>query len=82
MGDNTHKELANFPWHADEQKLMYPFYEKIARIRHSQCLHPQKGCSLRQWNKRFPRLRPYADCPISAPRRGDLFTTELPRLPL
>src|SRR5580704_7675304 len=31
VGDNTHKELAAYPWHADDEKLMYPFYEKIAK---------------------------------------------------
>ena len=31
VGDNTHKELAAHPWHADDEKLMYPFYEKIAK---------------------------------------------------
>jgi uncharacterized protein len=60
VGDNTHKELANFPWHADDQKLMYPFYEKIARtgIRNV-CIH--KGLFAPAVEAKFPRLRPYAD---------------------
>ncbi len=41
VGDNTHKELAAHPWHADDEKLMYPFYEKIAKTGHPQRLHPQ-----------------------------------------
>jgi uncharacterized protein len=60
VGDNTHKELANFPWHADDQKLMYPFYEKIAKtgIRNV-CIH--KGLFAPSVEAKFPRLRPYAD---------------------
>jgi predicted TIM-barrel fold metal-dependent hydrolase len=60
VGDNTHKELANFPWHADDQTLMYPFYERIARtgIRNV-CIH--KGLFAPAVEAKFPRLRPYAD---------------------
>ena len=60
VGDNTHKELAAFPWHADDQKLMYPFYEKIAKsgIRNV-CIH--KGLFTPSVAERFPRLLPYAD---------------------
>jgi uncharacterized protein len=60
VGDNTHKELAGYPWHADDQKLMYPFYEKIARtgIRNV-CIH--KGLFAPAVEEKFPRLRPYAD---------------------
>ena len=41
VGDNTHKELAKHPWRADDEKLMYPFYEKAAKIGHQERLHPQ-----------------------------------------
>ncbi|HET6308413.1 MAG TPA: amidohydrolase family protein [Rhodopila sp.] len=60
VGDNTHKELANFPWHADDEKLMYPFYERISRsgIRNV-CIH--KGLFAPAVEAKFPRLRPYAD---------------------
>jgi predicted TIM-barrel fold metal-dependent hydrolase len=60
VGDNTHKELAAYPWHADDQKLMYPFYEKIAKtgIRNV-CIH--KGLFAPAVEEKFPRLRPYAD---------------------
>ena len=60
VGDNTHKELANYPWHADDQKLMYPFYQKIAKtgIRNV-CIH--KGLFAPAVEQKFPRLRPYAD---------------------
>ena len=60
VGDNTHKDTAAFPWHADDEKLMYPFYEKIAKtgIRNV-CIH--KGLFAPAVEAKFPRLRPYAD---------------------
>ena len=60
VGDNTHKEMASHPWHADDEKLMYPFYEKIAKtgIRNV-CIH--KGLFAPAVEEKFPRLRPYAD---------------------
>jgi predicted TIM-barrel fold metal-dependent hydrolase len=60
VGDNTHKELAAYPWHADDQKLMYPFYEKISKsgIRNV-CIH--KGLFAPAVAEKFPRLLPYAD---------------------
>src|SRR5580698_6254347 len=60
VGDNTHKELAAFPWHADDQKLMYPFYEKIAKTGiKNVCIH--KGLFAPAVAEKFPRLLPYAD---------------------
>ena len=60
VGDNTHKEQANHPWHADDEKLMYPFYEKIAKtgIRNV-CIH--KGLFAPAVAEKFPKLLPYAD---------------------
>jgi len=60
VGDNTHKELANFPYHLDDEKLMYPFYEKAVKsgIRNV-CIH--KGLFAPAVEEKFPRLRPYAD---------------------
>jgi uncharacterized protein len=60
VGDNTHKELAHWPWHADDEKLMYPFYEKAAKsgIRNI-CIH--KGLFAPAVAQQFPRLLPYAD---------------------
>jgi predicted TIM-barrel fold metal-dependent hydrolase len=60
VGDNTHKELARHPWHADDEKLMYPFYEKIAKTGiKNVCIH--KGLFAPSVEKAFPNLRPYAD---------------------
>lgn len=60
VGDNTHKELAHWPWHADDEKLMYPFYEKAVKsgIKNI-CIH--KGLFAPAIAKKYPRLRPYAD---------------------
>ena len=60
VGDNTHKELAHWPWHADDEKLMYPFYEKMAKSGiKNVCIH--KGLFAPAVAEKFPRLRPYAD---------------------
>src|SRR3954465_1872836 len=60
VGDNTHKELAHHPYRLDDEKLMYPFYEKAVKsgIRNV-CLH--KGLFAPAVEEKFPRLRPYAD---------------------
>jgi predicted TIM-barrel fold metal-dependent hydrolase len=60
VGDNTHKELAAHPWHADDEKLMYPFYEKISKTAiKNVCIH--KGLFAPAVGEKFPRLLPYAD---------------------
>ena len=60
VGDNTHKELANYPYHLDDEKLMYPFYEKAAKSGiKNVCIH--KGLFAPAVEEKFPRLRPYAD---------------------
>jgi uncharacterized protein len=60
VGDNTHKELAHWPWHADDEKLMYPFYERAAKAGiKNVCIH--KGLFAPGVEQQFPRLRPYAD---------------------
>ena len=60
VGDNTHKELAHHPYRLDDEKLMYPFYEKAVKsgIRNV-CIH--KGLFAPAVEERFPHLRPYAD---------------------
>ena len=32
VGDNTHKELSTHPWRMDDEKLAYPFYEKLVKF--------------------------------------------------
>ena len=60
VGDNTHKDLAKHPWRADDEKLMYPFYEKIAKTGiKNVCIH--KGLFAPATEQQYPNLRPYAD---------------------
>jgi len=60
VGDNTNKDHANHPYHLDDEKLMYPFYEKAVKagIRNI-CIH--KGLFAPAVEQQFPNLRPYAD---------------------
>ncbi|HUK61263.1 MAG TPA: amidohydrolase family protein [Stellaceae bacterium] len=60
VGDNTHKETSHYPYRLDDEKLMYPAYEKFAKsgIRNV-CIH--KGLFAPAVEKQFPHLRPYAD---------------------
>src|SRR5262245_23812745 len=40
VGDNTHKELSKHPWRMDDEKLVYPFYEKIVKAGYDiVCVH-------------------------------------------
>jgi len=60
VGDNTHKESSHYPWRLDDEKLMYPAYERFQRagIRNV-CIH--KGLFAPSVAKQFPNLLPYAD---------------------
>ncbi len=60
VGDNTHKDLARHPWHLDDEKLMYPAYEKFARAGiKNVCIH--KGLFAPPVEAQYPQLAPYAD---------------------
>ena len=60
VGDNTHKDSAHFPWHLDDEKLMYPAYGKFVKSGiKNVCIH--KGLFAPAIEEKFPRLRPYAD---------------------
>lgn len=65
VGDNTNKHLARHPWHLDDEKLMYPFYEKLVKASKANpslanvCVH--KGLFPQSVTKKFPHLVPYAD---------------------
>jgi hypothetical protein len=60
VGDNTHKELAQHPYRLDDEKLMYPFYEKALKSGiKNVCIH--KGLFAPATEQKFPQLRPYAD---------------------
>jgi predicted TIM-barrel fold metal-dependent hydrolase len=59
VGDNTNKHLAQHPWRMDDEKLLYPFYERLVRAgKNIVCVH--KGLYPQQVTDRFPHLVPYA----------------------
>lgn len=59
IGDNTNKQLAQWPWRMDDERLMYPFYERLVKAGIPiVCVH--KGLFPPQVEARFPRLLPYA----------------------
>ena len=59
VGDNTNKQLARHPWRMDDEKLMYPFYEKILKAGHNiVCVH--KGLFPPSTEQQFPHLTAYA----------------------
>ena len=59
VGDNTNKDLARHPWRMDDEKLVYPFYEKIVKAGHDiVCVH--KGLYPPSTERRWPHLVPYA----------------------
>jgi predicted TIM-barrel fold metal-dependent hydrolase len=65
VGDNTNKHLARHPWHLDDEKLLYPFYEKLLKASKDKpslrnvCVH--KGLFPPSVTQRFPQLLAYAD---------------------
>ena len=60
VGDNTNKHLSRHPYRLDDEKLVYPAYEKFAKagIRNV-CIH--KGLFAPSTAKQFPNLVAYAD---------------------
>jgi predicted TIM-barrel fold metal-dependent hydrolase len=60
IGDNTHKDKSQHPWRMDDEKLVYPAYEKMQRAGLvNVCVH--KGLFPPSLDQRFPSLRPYCD---------------------
>ena len=60
VGDNTNKQLSKHPWRMDDEKLLYPFYEKLQKAGLvNVCVH--KGLYSPAVTKRFPELLKYAD---------------------
>jgi uncharacterized protein len=60
IGDNTHKELARYPWRMDDEKVTYLGYEKMQKAGiKNVCVH--KGLFPPSLDTLYPRLRPYAD---------------------
>jgi len=60
VGDNTNKQLSKHPWRMDDEKLLYPFYEKLAKAGLvNVCVH--KGLYNLAASQRFPQLLDHAD---------------------
>lgn len=65
VGDNTNKHLSKHPWHLDDEKLLYPFYEKLVKWSKTNpslanvCVH--KGLYPPSVTAQFPELAKYAD---------------------
>jgi hypothetical protein len=60
IGDNTNKQLSKHPWRMDDEKLVYPFYEKIVKAGYDiVCVH--KGLYAPSVAQQFPHLTAYAN---------------------
>jgi uncharacterized protein len=60
IGDNTHKDMSKHPWRLDDEKLVYPAYEKFLKAGlHNVCIH--KGLFPPSVEKQFPHLLEYSD---------------------
>ncbi|PYM17096.1 MAG: amidohydrolase [Candidatus Rokuibacteriota bacterium] len=60
IGDNTNKNLSKHPWHLDDEKLVYSFYEKCVKAGlQNVCIH--KGLFPPSVAQQFPDLLPYCD---------------------
>jgi predicted TIM-barrel fold metal-dependent hydrolase len=60
IGDNTNKDLSKHPWNLDDEKLVYPAYEKFQKAGLKNiCIH--KGLFPPSVEKQFPHLLPYCD---------------------
>ena len=60
IGDNTNKSLSKHPWRLDDEKLVYPAYEKFLKAGlMNVCIH--KGLFPPSVEKDFPHLLEYSD---------------------
>lgn len=60
IGDNTNKNLSKYPWRMDDEKVVYPFYEKILKAGiNTVCVH--KGLFPPSVEAQFPHLLQHSD---------------------
>ena len=65
IGDNTNKHLSKWPFRLDDEKIMYPFYEKLVKWSKTSptsinvCIH--KGLFPPEIEAKFPHLLDYSD---------------------
>ena len=60
IGDNTHKDISQYPWRMDDETVTYRGYELAVKpaSRTSACT---RGCSRTSVEKQFPHLLAYCD---------------------
>jgi predicted TIM-barrel fold metal-dependent hydrolase len=60
VGDNTNKNVGKYPWRMDDEKVTYPFYEKILKAGNNiVCVH--KGLFPPSAAQQWPHLLAYSD---------------------
>jgi hypothetical protein len=60
IGDNTNKSVGKYPWRMDDEKVTYPFYEKILKAGNNiVCVH--KGLFPPAAAQQWPHLLNYSD---------------------
>ncbi|HVR94056.1 MAG TPA: amidohydrolase family protein, partial [Casimicrobiaceae bacterium] len=60
IGDNTNKNMSKHPWRMDDEKLVYPAYERFVKAGlKNVCIH--KGLFPPSVEKQFPHLLEYSD---------------------
>jgi hypothetical protein len=60
IGDNTNKDLSKYPWRMDDEKVVYPFYERCLKAGLVNiCVH--KGLFAPSVAEKFPHLLAHAD---------------------
>src|SRR5207249_3633214 len=60
IGDNTNKNISKYPWRLDDEKVVYPFYEKALKAGLVNiCIH--KGLFPPSVEKQFPHLLAHSD---------------------
>src|SRR6266513_1793258 len=60
IGDNTNKNVSKHPWRMDDDKLVYPFYEKLLKAGYDKvCVH--KGLFPPSVEQQFPHLLAHSD---------------------
>jgi predicted TIM-barrel fold metal-dependent hydrolase len=60
IGDNTNKHLSKYPWRMDDEKLVYPFYERCQKAGIvNVCVH--KGLFPPSVEQKFPHLLAHSD---------------------
>jgi len=71
VGDNTHKEKANHPYRLDDEKLMYPFYEKAVKSGiKNVCIHKGLFAPRSRRNSRTCGPMPMSAMSVRRPRTG------------